>query len=306
MIILKHRSRKVARRGCDARLVAATDRIGQRFLERPFRPLPKHVALRTQPLRWLLKSAGYQPCRLRPYRHLETVLVAGIWKKGLPEGPWEADLTLEQLARSDEKAGREGAVLVDIAGYRAAAGDRYLAVWSKTGQRLENQFYAGVKDDGHDAAWFKLKAEGDFPLVLNGFHSTQAGMHNSGVWARRGRCTGVCLDWGNRESMAEKSRLLAAKFCQMDAGFCYGTGKRGGERYAAVWHERSDTVAVTVEGDPGELLRRGRGLASDGYAPAAISMASPDGEDSTYGVCVWHRSIPVGELLASATTHRSR
>ena len=107
-------------------------------------------------------------------------------------------------------------------------------------------------------------------------------------------------NYGNCEFMAETSRSLAATYRQTDASFCYPTGKRGDEWYAAVWHERSDLDCVTADGEPAELRRRGLELASDGYLPAAISLASPDGEAGTYGVCLWHRPINVEDVVAEA------
>ena len=103
---------------------------------------------------------------------------------------------MEQLAGSDEKAGRAGSVLVNIAGYRDAAGDRYLAVWSKKGHGFQNRFLAGVDVTDDDARSSMERASGKrFFSPGRELLSCDTRRHapKCCCGARRGRYTGVVV-----------------------------------------------------------------------------------------------------------------
>jgi formylglycine-generating enzyme required for sulfatase activity/tRNA A-37 threonylcarbamoyl transferase component Bud32 len=133
-----------------------------------------------------LRSSGYRPIRLRPYRHGETVRVAAVWTRDERDWRLAVGLTAADLRQADTDWRAKGYRPEDVAGYRDGLDLTYAALWARPASSDdEAKLYVGLPEERlQPDGWKPLWDAGFMPRTYHVVCDARRLQHFSGVWGK--------------------------------------------------------------------------------------------------------------------------
>jgi formylglycine-generating enzyme required for sulfatase activity len=260
-----------------------------------------------------LRPAGYRPIRLRPYAVGGRVQVAAVWKRDGRDWQMTLGASAEKIQQLDRERRRQGFWPVDVATYVQSTGGHAerefnAALWARVNEGIVDAVVcAGLAEAKQEAAWKALALRNFAPWTFHAVLGVDGQNHYSSVWWQtESRPLALFCD----EPPFVDKRLLdflpVDLFVQKAAK---PTGPMGREKSGHIcpilWHggtpETGLQAQLMQDSDPAAHLIQCRQLSSQGYRPAALSLASLTEDKPPASASAWHRpfvSVDAKEILA--------
>ncbi len=246
-----------------------------------------------------LRSCGYRPRCVRPYRVGASLLAAVVWVRDNVAWEWLSKAEVEQLLARDADQGKRGFVPIEVSVDPGPGGPppRYTAVWEQANVAgPEVRVMAGPLGEPEQQALASL-VEQKFNCVSSQVALDDQGRpHGASLWTYRK---------DQQRSTTRHFHDLAEHFREdecpglllTDARLFWGEVEVDGRRgpvllTTALWNVSTQFESKALHGlSIMEQRLLGLQLAAEGFRPAAISVVAERENGLPIATTVWHRPL---------------
>ena len=235
-----------------------------------------------------LRSHGYRPLRVRPYRSKAELRVAALFTRD--DGDWEVVWDVEGAAV--EELFGNGLSPIDIAGYvveiDGASEDRFVVVGAPAEEAvLEVQVLVGSSG----AEFVRMREQLDLrafrPISCQIAVDRSGEMRTSSVWTREETLPEHYIPYGL--ALADVEAGPCPGLCSMDVELTLTGGR---SFFSGIWTPDPHFESRVVRGDSlDEHLSSAAEVASLGFRPVALSVQHAPGGDERPAISAWHRPV---------------